>query len=102
MAFAALASAAGFDARMTRLADRSDHFFNPSIVDSYFLRSYNVAVQIDGKWQFFDPASTYVPYGMLRWQEEGLKALVSDNKEPEFVDTPLSGPEKSVAKRSAV
>jgi len=102
MAFAALASAAGFDARMTRLADRGDHFFNAAIVDSYFMRGFNVAVRVDDKWRFFDPASTYIPYGMLRWQEEGQKTLVSDNKEPEFVDTPMTGPEKSVAKRSGV
>ncbi len=99
MAFAALAAAAGFDARIARLADRSVAFFAPFLADSYFLRAYNVAINIDGKWRFFDPANTYVPYGMLRWAEEGQKALIADNKEPEFVDTPLSGPEKNVVKR---
>lgn len=102
MAFAALASAAGFDARMTRLADRSDHFFNPSTIDSYFLRGFNVAVRVGDRWRFFDPASTFVPFGMLRWQEEGLRVLISDNKEPVFADTPMSGPDKSKAQRTAV
>lgn len=100
MAFAALASAAGFDARIARLGDRSASFFSPLQANAHFLRAYNVAINIDGKWRFFDPANTYVPYGMLRWAEEGQKALVPDNKEPEFVDTPLSGPEKSVSKRT--
>jgi hypothetical protein len=38
---------------------------------------------------------------MLRWQEEGEEALVSDPKEPTWVKTPLSGPEKSKQKRTA-
>jgi hypothetical protein len=37
---------------------------------------------------------------MLRWQEEGQQALLSDPKEPSFVVTPLSGPEKSLEKRT--
>ena len=99
MAFAALATAAGFDARIARLGDRSDMGFDPGFTDSYFLRGYNIAVSVDGKWRFYDPASSYVPFGMLRWQEEGQKALIADPKEPEFVATPLSGPEKSLSKR---
>ena len=102
MAFAALANAAGLDARIARLSDRGDKFFDMSFPDTYFIRGYDVAVNVDGKWRFYDPGSTSVPFGMLRWQEEGQKALVSDNKEPEFVDTPLAPPEKSAAKRSGV
>jgi hypothetical protein len=38
---------------------------------------------------------------MLRWQEEGMDALICDPKEPVFVQTPLSGPEKSLIQRTA-
>jgi hypothetical protein len=38
---------------------------------------------------------------MLRWQEEGINALITDSKESMFVQTPLSPPSKSVQKRSA-
>jgi hypothetical protein len=38
---------------------------------------------------------------MLRWQEEGQQALLSDPKEPAFVTTPMSGPEKSLERRQA-
>lgn len=99
MLFAALAVAAGFDARVVNLADRGDTFFSPSFPDSYFISTYDIAVKVGDEWRFYDPASVYVPYGMLRWQEEGQQALLSDPKEPAFIMTPLSGPEKSVEKR---
>jgi len=99
MAFAALATAAGFDARIARLGDRGDWFFDPGFADSYFLRAYDIAVNVQGGWRFFDPATTYEPFGMLRWQEEGEQALIADPKGAVFVPTPLSPPEKSMSKR---
>lgn len=99
--FGALATAAGFDARIARLADRSDMFFDQNFTDDYFLRAYNVAIKVGTEWKFYDPASMYVPFGMLRWQEEGLPALICDPKESTFVKTPLSPPEKSLQKRTA-
>jgi transglutaminase-like putative cysteine protease len=101
MLFAALATAAGFEARVAFSADRSDIFFDPTFADDYFIHTYDIAVRVGDQWRFYDPASTYVPYSMLRWQEEGQKALLSDPKEPTFVETPLSPPEKSVQKRTA-
>ncbi len=88
--FGALAIAAGFDARFVLLADRSDVFFDPSFADLYFLNTYDIAVKVGDTWRFFDPGSTYVPYGMLPWSEEGEKALVLDPKDPVFVPIPLS------------
>ena len=99
--FGALASAAGFDARVARLADRSDTFFDVKFTSTYFLRAYNIAVKVGTEWKFFDPASMYVPFGMLRWQEEGMPALICDAKEAGFINTPLSPPDKSVQKRTA-
>jgi hypothetical protein len=101
MLFASLATAAGFETRVVNLADRSDTFFDPEFPDDYFISSYDIGVRVGDAWRFYDPASTYVPHGMLRWQEEGQDALVSDSKEPSWVKTPLSGPEKSKQKRTA-
>jgi hypothetical protein len=98
--FAALASAAGYESRIVNSARRNDIFFDPHFASDYFIRTYNIAVRVGNEWRFFDPGSTYVPYGMLLWSEEGLDALVSDPKQPAFVKTPLSGPEKSQAKRT--
>lgn len=100
--FASLVIAAGFDARVARLANRNDIFFYPEMfTDSYFLSTYDIAVRVAEEWRFFDPSSTYVPYGMLLWQEEGQQALISDPKDPVFVKTPLSLPQKSLEKRTA-
>ncbi len=99
--FGALATAAGFEARYARLSDRSTRFFDPNFTDPYFMRAYNIAIKVGDKWQFFDPASTYVPFGMLRWQEEGIQALVCDGKEPALVQTQLTPAEKSLTKRTA-
>ncbi len=99
--FAAMANAAGFDARMARLADRGDHFFDNSVPLTYFIQSFSVGVKVNDKWVFFDPATPYLERGMLRWQEEGVKALVSDPKEGFFVTTQASQPDRSVRKRRA-
>ena len=99
--FAALANAAGFESRVAQPGDRSDLFFNHRIHLPYFLQANNIAVRVDDQWRFFDPASRYVPYGMLRWQEEGQEAMISDPRQAIFVVTPLSPAEKSLKKRTA-
>jgi hypothetical protein len=42
-----------------------------------------------------------VPFGMLRWQQEGQPALLADPKDPVFVQTPVSPAESSMEKRTA-
>jgi transglutaminase-like putative cysteine protease len=66
MLFAAMANAAGFEARVAKSADRRDVFFNRNFVSPYFLSTYHIAVNANNKWLFFDPAGTYLPAGMLR------------------------------------
>jgi hypothetical protein len=101
MLFAALATAAGFETRLINLPDRGDMFFNPNLTDDYFLSVYDVAVKVGADWKFIDPSSVYVPFGMLRWQQEGQQALLADPKDPVFVNTPLSPAESSTEKRTA-
>jgi hypothetical protein len=64
------------------------------------LGSYNIAVRVDSKWSFFDPAGRYLPFGMLRWQEEGVPALLLDSTESHFETTTISPAEKSLLTRS--
>lgn len=101
MLFASLAIAAGFEARVANLADRSDIFLDRGFPDEYFLRTYDIAVRVGDGWRFYDPASTYVTHGMLRWQEEGQEALLSDPKQPTWISTPMSPPTASKVKRKA-
>lgn len=102
--FAALATASGFEARVASLADRQTVFFDPKFPNPYFIRSRgteNIAIKVGNDWRFFDPGSLYMPPGMLRWQEEGQQALISDPKAPVWVQTPMSPPQKSIEKRTA-
>ena len=98
--FAALAKAAGFDARMAVAGARDDLFFEKNLANSYFVRSSFVAVKVGEAWKFFSPAEKYTEFGMLGWPEEGLDALVPDAKEPFWVTTPISDPQKSLEKRT--
>jgi hypothetical protein len=98
MLFAAMATAAGLEARVVNLPRRVDNF-SFQFTDDYFMRTENVGVKIGEKWSFFDPLSKYIPFGMLVWYEEGQPALVSDSKAPVWTETPISSPEKSLEKR---
>jgi len=102
MLFAAMARAQGFDVRVARLGDRGDFPFDRAFLNTYFMRTMDIAVKVGDQWRFYDAAAKWLPVGMLRWQEEGSDALVTDPKEPVFVQAPISDPEKSIRSRTGV
>lgn len=81
--------------------NRGDLFFDKSIPNSYFLAHSYIALRVGDNWKFYKPGYTYAPLGMLRWQDEGEQALITDPKEPVWLVTPMSEPEKSQVKRRA-
>ncbi|HEX8502303.1 MAG TPA: DUF3857 domain-containing protein [Pyrinomonadaceae bacterium] len=97
--FAALARAAGFDARLAFSGNNDDLFFDRGLAHLEFLGSSFIAVRVGDAWRFFSPAETYTPYGMLGWPEEGQDVLVTDPKEPVWAHAPVAGPDKSVERR---
>ena len=99
--FAALATAAGFDARIAMAPDRSQLFFGKGLANAYFIDPSSIAIKFGDTWKFYNPGYNYIPSGMLRWQEEGLEALITDPKQPVWWKTPMSGPDKSRVKRRA-
>ncbi len=101
MLFASLATAAGFDARLALTGDRGDIFFDKSFANGYFLEPSSIAVRVGEKWLFYNPGLAYIPLGMLRWQEEGQQALISDPADPLWTRTPMSAPQKTQEKRTA-
>ena len=102
MLFAAMARAQGFDARVARLGSRSDRPFDRTLLTTFFLRSFEIAVRVGDKWRFYDPAAKWLPAGMVPWDEEGSDALVTDPKAPVFTTVPFSEPEKSLTLRTGV
>ena len=98
--FAAMAMAAGFDARIANLPRKSDIIFPKWFTDDYFMRTENVAIKLGDSWRFFDPASRYTTFGMLSWEEEGQPVLISDSKEPTWQTTQQSSALSSMEKRT--
>jgi len=91
--FVALARAAGFEARWTTVPDGEMVTYDRNAMeDMYFFRTHNVAVRVGGQWRFFDPATRQLPFGMLRWQEEGQPALIVDEstRSVELTHTPTT------------
>lgn len=100
MLFAALAKAAGFDARLALSGNRNDNFFSREFANASFLGASFIAVKVGEEWRFFSPAETYTPFGMLGWPEEGQETLITDAKEPIWVNTLVTAAEKSREKRT--
>lgn len=99
--FASMATALGFEARLAFGGDRSKKFFNPQQAHVSFIHFSSIAVKVGGDWQYYDPGSYFLPYGMLAWFEEDTSVLLLSSKDYlRNVRTPLSGVDKSVAKRS--
>jgi Domain of Unknown Function with PDB structure (DUF3857)/Transglutaminase-like superfamily len=86
MAFAALAEAAGFDARLAFLCDRQTMIFHRELMIP-FLPKTDIAVDVNGKWKLYDVTSRFLEPGHLRWQEEGVSVLIADGKEPAWIAT---------------
>ena len=51
MLFASLATAAGFEARVVNLSDRSDTFLDKTFPDDYFIQTYDIAVHVGDQWR---------------------------------------------------
>ena len=101
LAFLALAQAAGFEARRVDLSDRATFIFGPAMQSAFFLNAFDIAVKVGETWKFFDVTNNAVPGGQLRWEEQGVYALITDPKEPEMVRTPMLSAKESARNRLA-
>jgi len=98
--FASLATAAGLEARLAFGGDRSEKFFDPQQAHVSFIHFSSIAVKVGVGWKYYDPGSLFVPYGMLAWNEEDTSVLLLGYKDYITTKTPISGAEKSTAKRT--
>ncbi len=99
--FIALAQAAGFDARLARVADRRSFLFDPRLHSAYFINNSDAAVQVGDKWKFYDVSDEFAPPGTLAWREQGVSALLADGKDSQWVTTPLLTPDETKIQRIA-
>jgi hypothetical protein len=78
--FAALAKAAGFEARLTFSADRTDVISVQFSHGWFFMKTSGVLVRVQGEWRLFAPGDRAVPFGLSRWQREGSETFyIEDN-----------------------
>ena len=98
-AFVAMARAAGFEASILRVSDRSDEFFVKEVLSSRQLAWEIADVKLNGEDIYLDPGTKYCPYGLLPWVETSTLALKLDKKNPTFVRIPSFTQEKALIKR---
>ncbi|HVE59902.1 MAG TPA: DUF3857 and transglutaminase domain-containing protein [Pyrinomonadaceae bacterium] len=98
--FGSMANSLGFDTRIAYSGNRSKMFFEPPMTNEGFIHRAAIAVRVGEDWKFFDPGTPFLPYGMLVWYEEDVWALVVGEKQHGWVKTPMTGTDKSVAKRT--
>lgn len=93
-AFAALATAVGYETRLAHIEVRNSGGELPqAFADPYFfLAGQAIAVQTGDSWRFFHPGNRYLPFGVLPSRFEGAAALIADPKEARFVLTPITPP----------
>lgn len=99
--FVGLARAAGLDAYAVRVPDRSERFFNAKVMNSSELDSIVALVKVDGKEEYFDPGTPFVPYGLLSWPYTNVKGLKLDKEGGSWVLTPLPQSAVSEIQRKA-
>ena len=98
--FASLATALGFEARLAFGGDRSEKFFDPAQAHESFVHFAAAAVKVGDQWKYYSPGDKFVPYGMLAWNEEDTSVLLLGYKDYITAQTPVSGHDKSAAKRT--
>jgi len=98
--FAAMASAAGFEARVIRVATRDDKFFDKNLCGLYNQFDTELAmVKVNGRDLLFDPATPYCPLGLVRWNCAGTVCLAPSDNPPSFLTTPAYPPDTALIQR---
>lgn len=86
--FVAMARAAGFNADLMLVPDRTHHIFVPYWMNFSQFDDTIAIVNIDGKDVFFDPGSRYCAYGHLAWQHTLVQGLRQKGNDTVFAPTP--------------
>jgi hypothetical protein len=99
--FVALARAAGFDAWVLRVSNRSERFFDRSLLSRRQLDAQIVLVSEGGRNDFLDPGTLFCPFGFVRWMHTSTLALKLEKSGGSFIKVPAASYDKAVVRRSA-
>lgn len=101
MLFASMTKAAGLQTRIVLAGDRSDNFFTPERYPfAGFVQMSAVAVNLGGQWKYFDPCAPYMPYGMLPWNREAVKAMLIGEEDHIWQTVPSADESRSRSRRT--
>lgn len=99
--FAALARGLGFEARVSRTANRAE-ILNIKVPQGWaFLGNSSVAIKQGEKWAYFSPGYYFVPFGIMPWRDEGAISMLCNPKKLELDQVPGSLANQSEALRKA-
>jgi len=99
--FTALARAAGFEASVVQVVDRSSARFERDVLDASQLNAVVVLVRLKGENLYLDPASRFCPYGLLPWFESDTTGVKWDKFGGELLDIHAPANELSAIERTA-
>ena len=99
--FLALVRAAGVEAYEVYISTRDQYFFNPNTMNTAPLTGDVVLVKLNGKDLFCDPGSYYAPFGLVPWEETGVKGLRLDKDGGSWITTSMPDPADSKIERKA-
>jgi transglutaminase-like putative cysteine protease len=100
-AFVALARAAGFQAFPVRVASRDQGLFTPQRFDANQLNAEIAEVRLGSVSRYFDPATSYCPFGLLPWAESGTVGIRLDPVQGGMVTTPPPASPEAVTRWEA-
>lgn len=101
MLFASMTKAAGLETKIILGGDRSDNFFSPEKYPYIgFVQMAGVAVKVGTEWMYFDPCTPFVPFGMIPWTRESVKAMLIGEDDFVWQTVPAADHLRSNAKRT--
>ncbi len=86
--YVALAQAAGLKVWPMQIVDRSNAFFDFSLLDRDQLEDYIAIVEIGGKDVYLDPGLKICPFGVLHWAHAFSSGFRESETGPKLADTP--------------
>jgi hypothetical protein len=93
--FASLAEAAGFEVDFAQSCDKTRLDWDPNFLNEQMIPDWLVIVRNGETWDFYDPGTLYLPFGMLRPSNEGTVAVLGNSKKADVAKTPATPSAKS-------
>ena len=99
--FVAMVRAAGLQAWVVRLTERSRSVLDATVLDPTQLNATVVLVRLGSQDLYFDPATRFCPYGLLPWAETGVAGLRLGPMGGDFGSIPGRSSDNAITRRTA-